>query len=135
MIKSLHKKEFNKELNEGVAHLQSFPGSKANEMDHHAIPILEEHQCGTYVYIYMYISDLYISDGALVYVSLVNFLCKSIVQEEKCDDATIDVGINDLPKSHLKINISEIAKGIINIALRCRSHNIATISISSIIVT
>ena len=36
-------------------------------------------------------------------------------------------------KSRTNINVSEIAKDIINIALRCRSHNIATIFISSIV--
>ena len=63
-------------------------------MDHHAIPILEEHPY---------------------------------------DDAVIHAGINDLLKSCANINISEIVKDIINITLRCRSHNIATIFISSII--
>ena len=36
-------------------------------------------------------------------------------------------------KSRTNINVSEIAKDIINIALGCRSHNIATIFISSIV--
>ena len=36
-------------------------------------------------------------------------------------------------KSRTNISVSQIAKDIINIALRCRSHNIATIFISSII--
>ena len=44
MLKSLRMKEFNKYLNEDTAHLKSFPGSKAKQMDHHVIPILEEHQ-------------------------------------------------------------------------------------------
>ena len=63
-------------------------------MDHHVIPVLEEHQY---------------------------------------DAAVIHVGINDLLKSRTNINVSEITKDIINIALRCRSHNIATIFISSIV--
>ena len=37
-------KEFNKNLNGGIAHLKPFPRSKTMQMDHHAIPILEEHQ-------------------------------------------------------------------------------------------
>ena len=87
-------KEFNKYLNGGTAHLKPFPGSKAKQIDHYVIPILEEHQ----------------------------------------HDATvIHVGINDLLKSRTNISVSQIAKDIINIALRCRSHNIATIFISSII--
>ena len=44
MLKSLRIKEFNKYLNGGIAHLKSFRGSKAKQMDHHVIPILEEHQ-------------------------------------------------------------------------------------------
>ena len=36
-------------------------------------------------------------------------------------------------KSRANINVNEIANVIINIALRCRSHNIATIFISSIV--
>ena len=68
-------------------------------MDHHDIPILEEHQY---------------------------------------DAAAIRVGIDDLLKSRTNINVSEIAKDIINIALSCWSHNtllegIATIFISSIV--
>ena len=80
-------------LNGGIAHLKSFPGSKAKQMDHHVIPILEEHQYGA---------------------------------------AVIHVGIKDLLKNRTNINVSEIAKDIINIAFRCRSHSIATIFISSI---
>ena len=37
-------KEFHKNLNGSIAHLKSFPGSKAKQIDHHVIPILEEHQ-------------------------------------------------------------------------------------------
>ena len=44
MLKSLRIKEFNKYLNGGIAHFKPFPGSKAKQMDHHIIPILEEHQ-------------------------------------------------------------------------------------------
>ena len=87
-------KEFNKYLNGGIAHLKPFPGSKAKQMEHHVIPILEEHQY---------------------------------------DAAIIHVGINDLLKRRTSINVSEIAKDIINISLRYRSRNIATIFISSIV--
>ena len=44
MLRSLSMKEFNKNLNGGIAHLKPSPGSKAKQMDHHAIPILKEHQ-------------------------------------------------------------------------------------------
>ena len=90
----LRMKLFNKKLNGGIAHLKPFPGSKAKQMDNHAIPFLEEHQY---------------------------------------DAAVMHVGINDLLKSRANINVSEIEKDIVNIALRCQSHNIATIFISSIV--
>ena len=93
MLKSLRTKEFNKYLNGRIAHLKPFPGTKEKQMDHHVIPILEEHQY---------------------------------------DAAVIHVGIKDLLKSLTNINVSEIAKDIINIAFLCRSHNIATIFISNI---
>ena len=44
----------------------------------------------------------------------------------------IYVGINDLLNSSSKKSVDEICDDIIKIALRCRSHNIATIFISSI---
>ena len=78
-------KQFNKNLNGDFALLKPFPGSKANQMVHHAIPILEKHQY---------------------------------------DHAAVHVGINDLLKSSTNINVSEIAKDIINIALRYRSHDL-----------
>ena len=94
MLKSLRMKEFNKNLNGGIAHLKLFPRLKVKQMEHHAMPILEEHQY---------------------------------------DAAAIHVGINDLLKSRTNIKVNEIAKNIINIALRCRSHIIATIFISSVV--
>ena len=36
--------ELNRHINGGKVHLKSFPGSKANQLNHHTIPILEEHQ-------------------------------------------------------------------------------------------
>ena len=44
MLKSLGMKEFNKYLSGDIAHLKPSPESKAKQMDHHVIPILEEHQ-------------------------------------------------------------------------------------------
>ena len=43
MLKSLRMKKLNKHSDGGIAHL-IFPGSKAIQMDHHTIPILEAHQ-------------------------------------------------------------------------------------------
>ena len=94
MLKSLRMKEFNKYLNGGTAHPKLFPGSKAKQIDHYVIPILEEHQH---------------------------------------DPTFIHGGINNLLKSRTNISVNQIAMDIINIALRCRSHNIATIFISSIV--
>ena len=36
--------ELNRHINGGQLHLKSFPGSKANQLHHHTIPILEKHQ-------------------------------------------------------------------------------------------
>ena len=43
MLKPLRKKEFNKNLNGGIAHLKTFPGSKAKQTDNHTMPVLEKH--------------------------------------------------------------------------------------------
>ena len=55
-----------------------------------------------------------------------------ILQEQYYDAAGIHVGINDLLNSSSKKSVDGICDDIIKIALRCRSHNIATIFISSI---
>ena len=55
-----------------------------------------------------------------------------ILQEQYYDAVGIHVGINDLLNSSFKKIVDEICDDIIKIALRCRSHNIATIFISSI---
>ena len=36
--------KLNRHINGGKVHLKSFPGSKTNQLNHHTIPILEEHQ-------------------------------------------------------------------------------------------
>ena len=88
VLKLLCMKEFNKNINGGIAHFKPFPGLKVKQMDHHDIPVLEECQY---------------------------------------DAAAIHVDINDLLKSRTNIDVNEITKGIINIFLRYRSHNIAKI--------
>ena len=55
-----------------------------------------------------------------------------ILQEQYYDAAGIHVGINDLLNSSSKKSFDGICDDIIKIALRCCSHNIATIFISSI---
>ena len=44
ILKTLRMGELNRHINGGKVHLKSFPGSKANQLNHHTIPILEEHQ-------------------------------------------------------------------------------------------
>ena len=51
----------------------------------------------------------------------------SILEECQYDAAAIHVGINDLLKSRTNIDVNEFGKDIVNIVLRCRSHNIARI--------
>ena len=46
ILKALLMGELNRHINGGKVHLKSFPGSKANQLNHHTIPILEEHQYG-----------------------------------------------------------------------------------------
>ena len=56
-----------------------------------------------------------------------------ILEEHQYDVAAIHGGINDLLKSRTNINVNEISKDIINLALRCRSHKFQQSIISSII--
>ena len=44
ILKTLCIGELNHQINGGKVHLKSFPGSKAIQLNHHTIPILEEHQ-------------------------------------------------------------------------------------------
>ena len=37
-------REFNNHLEEGIAHLKAFPGSKSQHLNHHSLPILQEHE-------------------------------------------------------------------------------------------
>ena len=39
-------REINNHLEEGIAHLKAFPGSnsKSQQLNHHSIPILQEHE-------------------------------------------------------------------------------------------
>ena len=85
--------KFNSCINGANVQLKSFSGCKAKQLDHHAIPEL---------------------------------------QEQYCDVAAIHVGINDLLNSSSKKSVDEIGDDIIKITLRCCSHNIANIFISSI---
>ena len=94
ILKTLRMGELNRHINDGKVHLKSFPGSKANQLNHHTIPILEEHQY---------------------------------------DAAAIHVGINDLLKGMPNNEcVDSICNDILEIALRCRNHNIGEVFISSV---
>ena len=94
ILKTLLMGELNRHINGGKVHLKSFPGSKANQLNHHTIPILEEHQY---------------------------------------DAAAIHVGINDLLKGMPNnVSVDSICNDILEIALRCRNHNIGEVFISSV---
>ena len=56
-----------------------------------------------------------------------------ILEEHQYDAAAIQVGISELLNCRTNINVNEIAKDIINIALRCQIHNIATMFIFSMV--
>ena len=81
ILKTLRMGELNRHINGGKVHLKSFPGSKANQLNHHTIPLLEEHQY----------------DAAAIHV-------------------TVDSICND----------------ILEVALRCRNHNIGEVFISGV---
>ena len=55
-----------------------------------------------------------------------------VLQEKYYDVAGIHVVVNDLLNSSFKKSVHQICDDIIKIALRCRSHNISTIFMSSI---
>ena len=44
MLKKLRMTEFNKHLEQRIAYLKTFPGSKVQQLNHHSIPILQEHE-------------------------------------------------------------------------------------------
>ena len=54
ILKTLQMKKFNSLLNGRVAHSKFFPGSKAKQLIHHTIPILEE----------------YVQDAAILHVGI-----------------------------------------------------------------
>ena len=87
--------ELNCHINDGKVHLKSFNGSKANQLNHHTIPILQEHQY---------------------------------------DATAIHVGINDLLQGMPNnVTVDSICNDILEIALRCRNHNIGEVFFSSVV--
>ena len=89
ILKTLRMGELNRHINGGKVHLKSFPGSKANQLNHHTIPILEEHQY----------------DAAAIYVRI-NDLLKGMP-----NNVIIDSICNDILKLHCVavITISSVA--------------------------
>ena len=47
MLKTLRMRKFNNHLKEGIAQLKAFPGSKSQQLNHHSVPILPEHEYKT----------------------------------------------------------------------------------------
>ena len=81
--------ELNRHINGGKVYLKSFPGSKANQLNHHTIPILEEHQY----------------DAAAIHVRI-NDLLKGM-----SNNVTIDSIYNDILEISLRCchhNIGEV---------------------------
>ena len=48
MLKTIRMREFNEHLEERIAHVKAFSGSKAQQLNYHSIPILQEHECYTH---------------------------------------------------------------------------------------
>ena len=92
--KTLCMGELNCHINGRKDHLKSFPGSKANQLNHHTVTLMEEHQY---------------------------------------DAAAIHVRINDLLKGMANnVTVDSICNDILEIALRCRNHNIGEVFISGV---
>ena len=58
ILKTLRIRVFNNHLEEGIAHLKAFPGSKSQRLNHHSIPVLQEHKY----------------DGAIIHVGINNLI-------------------------------------------------------------
>ena len=50
-------REFNNQLEEGIAQFKAFPGSTSQQLNHHLIPVLQEHEYNGAI-IYIGIKDL-----------------------------------------------------------------------------
>ena len=44
ILKTLRMREFNNHLEEGIADFKAIPGSKSQQLNHHSIPILQDHK-------------------------------------------------------------------------------------------
>ena len=76
ILKRLRMAEFNRWINNGVVRLKSFPGTRAKQLDHHSIPVLEEHSY----------------DAAIIHVGINDLLRSTEDLEEICKDI-ISIGV------------------------------------------
>ena len=83
-------REFNKHLEDAIAHLKAFPGSKAQQLNHHSIPILQEHDY----------------DGAIIHVGI-NDLIKN--PNENKDIAQIVRDVVDIALQCRNYNIGTVS--------------------------
>ena len=74
MLKTLRMRKFNNHLEEGIAHLKAFPGSKSQQLNHHSILILQEYEY----------------DGAIIHVGI-NDLIKNPNENKDATKITRDV--------------------------------------------
>ena len=62
MVKGLKMKQLNSHINDGKVYLKAFPGAKADQLNHHAKPSLEEYEYDAAI-IHVGINDILRSKG------------------------------------------------------------------------
>ena len=82
-------REFNNHLEEGIAHLKAFPGSNSQQLNHHSILILQEHEY----------------NGAIIHVGINNLIKNP---DENKDATKIARDVIDIALQRRKHNISTI---------------------------
>ena len=104
-------REFNNHLEEEITHLKAFPGSKSQQLNHHSIPILEEHEY----------------DGAIIHVGI-NDLIKN--PNENKDTTKIAWDVIDIALQCRNHNIgtvfisSIVYNTKVNYELLCKLNNL-----------
>ena len=110
MLKTLRMREFNNHLEEGIAHVKAFPGSKSQQLNHHSIPILQEYEY----------------DGAIIHVGI-NDLIKN--PNENKDATKIAKDVIDIALQFRNLNIgtvfisSIVYSTKVNYRLLCKVNN------------
>ena len=111
MLKTLRMREFNNHLEEGIAHLKAFPGSKSQQLNHHSIPILQEHEY----------------DGAIIHVGI-NDLIKNPNENKdttKIARDVIDIALQGRIHNISTVFISSIVYSTkVNYQLLCKLNNL-----------